>query len=449
MRTLPLLLALSLFAAACGGADSTPEAAPATSEAPVTSEAPAGTEAPTTAPTSTTDAPPVELTASARGVTAEVIRVGITAVDWDTLADAGVKFGRTNSADLYVAALDAINARGGINGRTIEAYPEYFLPLGSTEFDAACSRLAEDDEVFVVIGQALDDQVLCFVELNDTAAIMVSGMTEPLLERADAPYATLWASLEGQAASLVEVVEAAGVLDGATIGVIGSADVGVMEYQTIVDGFRNAGYDVVEGLIGDNRSDLAETARDQGIIYERMRTAGVDFTVSTTGVPLEIANAEDAGYGTDQWLLTVVMSSQGLIDAGVDLDYLDGALAIVNTPIATAAQPALADDPAVASCISDLETRAGRELPYELGLETSDLTSGIYACAIATILEAGLTAAGPDLTNESFQRGLESIGDIALPGYFEASLGPGDLGAAKGLRLVRFDAATGAWEPVE
>ena len=161
------------------------------------------------------------------------------------------------------------------------------------------------------------------------------------------------------------------------------------------------------------------------------------------------ARAEEAGYQTDQWLLTIVMTSQGLTDTGVDLRYLDGALAVVNTPIATAAQPTLADDPAVASCIGDLETRAGRDLPYELGLETSDLTSGIYACAIAMILEAALTAAGPELTNESFQQGLESIGDIALPGYFEASLGPGDLGAAKGLRLVRFDASTGAWEAVE
>ena len=444
MRTIPLLLALALLAAACGSADRTDETGSTTAPG---SSAPVST---ITAPSSTTTvAPAVELTASFRGVTAEVIRVGITAIDWDLLAAAGVRFGRTNSADLYVAALEAINARGGINGRTLEAYPEYFLPLGSTEFDAACSRLAEDEEVFVVIGQALEDQVLCFVELNDTAAIMVSGMAEPLLERAEAPYATLWASLEQQAANLVDVVESTGILEGATIGVIGSADVGVIEYQTIVDGFRDAGYEVVEGLIGDNQSDLAETARDQGIIYERMRTAGVDFTVSTTGVPLEIANAEEAGYQTDQWLLTIVMTSQGLTDAGVDLRYLDGALAVVNTPIATAAQPALADDPAVASCIGGLEARAGRELPYELGLETSDLTSGLYACAIATILEAALTAAGPELTNESFQQGLESIGDIALPGYFEASLGPGDLGAAKGLRLVRFDASTGAWEAVE
>jgi ABC-type branched-subunit amino acid transport system substrate-binding protein len=449
MRLTPLLLVVALFAAACAETDTTDETGPTTSGAPTTAAATTpSTAGAATAPSTTSTAPP-PLTASFRGVTADTIRVGITAVDWDTLAAAGVRFGRTNSADLYEAALESINDRGGINGRMLEIYPEYFLPLGSTEFDAACSRLTDDNEVFVVIGQALDDQVLCFVELNDTAAIMVSGMVDSLAARADAPYATLWASLEQQAASLVDVVESAGVLDGATIGVIGSADVGVLEYRTIVDGFKNAGYEVVEGLIGDNETDLAETARDQAVIYERMRTAGVDFTVSTTGVPLEIANAADAGYQSDQWLLTVVMTSQGLADAGVDLDYLDGALAVVNTPIGTAAQPELADDPDVAACIDDLEARAGRELPFDLGLETSDLTTGLYACALAAILEAGLRGAGPELTNDTFLRGLESIGPIELPGYFEASLGPGDLGAAKGLRLVRFDASTGAWEAVE
>jgi hypothetical protein len=440
MRSLPLLLALSLFAAACGESDLETVSDPTEVVTDVSADP---------NPTTTEQGDDPEPIASARGVTPDTIRVGIAAIDWDRLAELGVRFGRTSSADLYVAALESINDRGAIFGRLLEPYPELFLPVGSVDFDAACSRLAEDEEIFVVIGQALEDQVLCFTQLNDTAAVLVSGMTDSLVGRSDAPYATIWASLEDQADSVVETVAAAGVLAGATIGVIGSADVGSIEYQTIVDGFTNAGYGVVEGLIGANEGDLIETTRDQEIVYERMRAAGVDFTVSTTGVPLEIVNAAEAGYTTDQWLLTVVMTAAGLEDAGVDPGYLDGALAVVNTTIGTSAQASLADDPAVDSCVDDLETRAGREIPYELDAESSDLATALYACAMAAILEAGLNAAGPELTNESFQEGLESIGEIELPGYFEASLGPGDLGAAKGLRLVRFNASTSAWEPFE
>jgi hypothetical protein len=259
----------------------------------------------------------------------------------------------------------------------------------------------------------------------------------------------LWAAFERQAANLVALVEAEGVLEGATIGVVGSVDVGAVEYQTIVDAFRGAGYEVVEGLIGDNDDDLAETARDQAIVYETMKEAGVDFTVSTTGVPLEIFNAQAESYRTDQWLLTVVMTPSALTDAGVDLDYLDGALAVVNTPIGTTAQIAMADDPSVAACVDMLEAASGHDLHFELDVESNDLASGLYACSIARILESALTAAGPELTNESFQAALESIGEIDLPGYFASSLEGDDLGAAKGLRLARFDADAGGWELID
>ncbi|MEQ8840780.1 MAG: ABC transporter substrate-binding protein [Acidimicrobiales bacterium] len=444
------LLAFALFAAGCAGG-----AAPAPSDdgAPRVVD---DSGDPATSPATTGDAtdsdntdgstPGAELTASFRGVTPEVIRVGITTVDWDTLAAAGVDFGRTNDLDLWQAALEDINSRGGIHGRQIEVHGREFLPLGSEQFDQACVELTEDEEVFVAIGQALEDQVLCFTEANDTAAVMVSGMTESLLTRSTAPYATLWASFETQAANMVALAEEEGVLDGATIGVVGSADVGVLEYQSIVDAFGDAGYDVVEGLIGANDTDLAETARDQAIVFERMREAGVDLTVSTTGVPLEIFNAQSEGYESEQWLLNVAMTPSALADAGVDLAYLDGALAIVNTPVGTTQQEAMADDPAVSACVDMLEAGSDHELSYALDAEANDLASALYACAITSILETALTAAGPDLTNDSFAAALGAIGPIDLAGYFGASLESDDLGAAKTLRMASFDSAAGGWE---
>ena len=55
-------------------------------------------------------------------------------------------------------------------------------------------------------------------------------------------------------------------------------------------------------------------------------------------------------------------------------------------------------------------------------------------------LEAGLTNAGPDLTNQSLQAGHEAIGPIDLPGHFDATIGPDDYGAA-------FDSANGLPPP--
>lgn len=444
-----LIGVFALIAASCGDSDTASDESSNQTTSTTLAAEPTTDDPPASDAATTTTAAPQPLTASFRGVTADSIHVGVMAVDWDTLADIGVRFGRTNSGDLYEAAIAAVNERGGINGRMLEVTVEYFLPVGSQSFDEGCTRLTQDEEIFVVIGQALDDTVLCFVELNDTAAVVVTGMTEELEARATAPYATIWASLENRADRFVALMEETGALDDATIGVIGSVDVSEIEYQTIVDGFVRAGYEVVEGLISGNAEDIEATNREQQLIFERMRTEGVDVTVSTTGVPLEIANAANASYDAGQWMLATLVTEEGLTDEGVDLAYLDGALGVTNTAVGTTAQPDLANDPVASACVADLVARTGRELPYSLDAESNDLTAALYACAEVAILEQGLLAAGADLTNASFQAGLDSIGDIDLAGHFEGLLEAGDLGAARGLLMVQFDAAAGVWMPIE
>ncbi|MEZ5243690.1 MAG: ABC transporter substrate-binding protein [Acidimicrobiales bacterium] len=443
VRLRPLLaplVASCLIAAACG--DDAVETSPATSTTDAVTTSSTGDDA-------TTTTQPVELTASFRGVTPETIKVGVLAYDWDRLAALGVEFGVSNNGDLGIAALEAINDRGGIHGRMLEPVLTEFLPVGSTEADAACVKLTEDEEVFVVVGIALNEQILCFTDIHETAAIVAGGMNDERLGKARAPYISLVDDQAGRADAFVDIMRQAGVLEGQRVGVIGSIDVSESAFRSMVDAFRAAGFDPVEGLIGGNADDLAESAREQALIYQRMQDEGVTVAVSTTGVPLEIANAFDADYEPDQWLLLTSMSGRGLTDAGVPHEYLDGALAVVNTPTGTSAQPSIGDDPLIAACVDDLRARTDHPLPYSLEPPVNNIATALVSCSIATILEAGLTNAGPELTNESFQAGLEAIGPIDLPGYFDATIGPGDYGAAKGLTLVRFDAATGVWMPVD
>ena len=96
------------------------------------------------------DDAPVELTASFRGATEDVIRVGVVAIDFDRLADAGVQINSGDAGAIYTAALEAINDRGGIYGRQLELTTETYLPIGGIEADEICVRLAEDVEVFMV-----------------------------------------------------------------------------------------------------------------------------------------------------------------------------------------------------------------------------------------------------------------------------------------------------------
>lgn len=444
-RFLAILLTLGVLAAACGD-DSGGDSAPTTDAPTVTTTAAPSSSDPANPPTTTEPAP---LTASFRGVTPETIRVGVFTYDWDRLAEFGVSFGVTNAGDLWEAALQDINDRGGIHGRQIEVYVTEFLPAGSDESDRACVELTEDHEVFVVVGTALNDQILCVTELHETAAVVAGGMTEERMTRARAPYATLVAPTADRARDAVALVETTGVLDGATIGVTGSTDVSATGFRAVADAFIDAGYGVVEALTGGAGGDLTEIARDQAILYERMVESGVDVTVSTTGVPLEIANAIESGYETDQWILTTTMSGRGLRDENVPWSYLDGAIGVANTEVGTSAQPDMANDPLVAGCLDFLIEETGQPIFYEVDTPVNNITQGLVVCNMVKILEEALLNAGPVLTNDSFQSGLEAIGEIELAGYIDASLGPGDMGAAKGLRLVEFDGETGVWNLLE
>jgi len=442
-----VLVALALLAGACGD-DAGTSTADETTTAPTTTTSNDQTDSTTTVDAPTTTAP-AELTASFRGVTEDTIRVGVFTYDWDRLAAFGVKFGVTNAGDMWEAALHEINDRGGIYGRQLEVYVTEFLPAGSDESDRACVELTEDHEVFVVIGTSLNEQILCVTELHETAAIVAAGMTDERLARARAPYATFAAPTAERAADVVALIESTGVLDGATVGVTGSSDVSATGFQAMADAFTDAGFDVVEALTGGAGGDLTEIARDQAILYERMADRGVDVTVSTTGVPLEIANAIESGYESDQWILTTIMSGRGLRDENVPWSYLDGAIAAASTKVGSSAQPDLADEPLVAECIDFLIEETGQPIFYEFDVEVNNLTQGLVVCNMVKILEEALLNAGPVLTNDSFQAGIEAIGEIELAGYTEASLGPGDLGAVKGLRLLEFDGETGVWNPFE
>lgn len=449
-RILILTLALAIISTACGDSPETADGSP--NKVPLADDSDTD-EDPTLADDSDTDEDPTTEpgppTASFRGVTEEVIRVGVLSWDWDGLAEYGVEFGRSNANDLYVAALDAINDRGGVNGRMLELYPVEYLPVGSMPADEACVELTDDVQVFVVTGVPLNDQVLCFTEINETAAVVAVGLSEARQERARAPYVGLFPTIEDRTAAFVELMKSEGVFDDVTVGVLGSIDVNEDAFREMGDQLRAIGVEPIEGLIGSNADDLAASGREVERIFERMQGEGVELMISTSGVPGVIANASNSGFQPDRWLLGTIMTGRGLSDEDVPFEYLDGALSVVDDPVSTSAQPTMGDDPLIAACIDDLIERTGHDLSYSFEPEVNDVRAGLFACALARILEEGLTNAGTDLTNDTFQAGLEAIGDIDLAGYSDASISPGDMGAVKGLTLVEFDASTGIWEPVE
>ena len=101
----------------------------------------------------------------APGVTANSIKVGIVWVDLSSL----VSILHINEGDFpkaYQAIIDDINAKGGIHGRKLVATIVGVNPTSQSAADAACTKLTQDDKVFVAVGFFLADNVLCYVNTN-------------------------------------------------------------------------------------------------------------------------------------------------------------------------------------------------------------------------------------------------------------------------------------------
>ncbi|GJM37657.1 MAG: hypothetical protein DHS20C19_10240 [Acidimicrobiales bacterium] len=438
-----LLVAAALLAAACGSDDDgDPTSTPTTSH----DEFSESTTTATPDGGQTTETP--ELTASFRGVTAESIAVGVVAIDYVRLAEFGIDLNRGDGRAMFEAAVEAINDRGGIHGRRLDIVTEAYLPVGSIEADEICVRLTEDRESFIVVGEFRLDEALCYTALNDTAVVALSEQNQDRIDRSTAPYVSVAGQIEADAQIWVDTVVASGALDGKKVGVIGFASVDEALYLAMVAALQNAGIDTFARLVDANDNDINQSVASAELVFELFRVEGVEVTINANVLPGPIGTAAEQGYSTT-WMQIPYLSPAAFSNAEIDFDYLDGMLAVTPTPVGTTDQRAVMDDPLMVDCVEMIESRTDEVIDFALHPEVRNLFSAMDACALATVLELGLTAAGPELTNETLAAGFESLGEFPLAGYFSADLGPGDQGAINPSQIVRFSADEGAWVPVE
>lgn len=201
----------------------------------------------TTATTTAQTFPP----GPAPGVTDTSVKVGVAYVDLASLAGiVDIDHGDYEAA--YNALFDSINADGGINGRTIEPIFAPIAPTGNEPADAACTKLTEDDDVFLIMGFFLGDNVLCPVATHSTAVIG-GVITGDRLAQADAPWYSNEGSEDLQAEAVRSMAEA-GDLDG-TVGVFGGPEEEALMNDVILPLLDELGVDVAESAIVDQSAD--------------------------------------------------------------------------------------------------------------------------------------------------------------------------------------------------
>ena len=448
-----------LLLAACGGGDSTPTpTTTTTTEAPetttttttTTSTTTTTTGAPeTTTTTTTTEAPEttttttttttIVLTDSFRGVTADTIKVGLTAIDFEGLnRDYGLTLTYANYQPFFEALIADLNARGGILGRQVEMVTRNFIPVGPVTAEAACVEMVEDEKVFAVLngfagpgGEVVNE---CFTDIHET--ILIGGSpTAEALERARAPWVTHTMSLDRRGVAFIRLLQETGWLDDLGPYLLFGTNPG---YQPILDEMRDvleaAGEEVPVVAVNETTGDETATAAYLDVVMERARTEGVaSFVMVGEGV---YTYEYVLGLGDEFNLLVHNGDSINSWSQEPPPGIEGGALVLTNKDFQTR------DDPSWGDCLTIADTVAGTEVkpPDELvDDETNHWAALSNGCPILALFEQIATSAGPDLTNESFAAAVEALVDIELPGSAYASLGPGKYDARDALTLTRWD----------
>jgi hypothetical protein len=452
--------AAALVIAACGSddgsGDTTAEtAAPAETDAPIETDAPAAADAPaeTDAPTET-DAPaeadppttePLELTATARGVSADTITVGYSYLDFDELVSKGFSSAGWGDQELELQSIvDAVNADGGINGRTIEVIYKPYSALGTESAEAVCLELTQDNEVFAVLGGYLgpaEPANTCIAGRGGT--VLVGGVqSAERLAEVTAPWLAARVLRTRQAEVLLELLGSEGMLDGAEVAVVArvdSADV----LEDVVTSMEAAGVPPVETLQSEAAvGDIVAEDNEWAILAERIRGSGAN-TVFLIGNPgAGIRNIASQGLDVDIWALDE--ESMTALGNSVDLEDARGVITA-----STLDGQELWDLESVAECRETFTTaNADIEIigPNDQVDGDEDWTRGLtVACRFFGLFARVATAAGAELTNETFAAAAASgFGQFSIVGQPFSSLGPDKFDSNDSFALVSFNPDIGA-----
>ena len=446
MMLITVLAVLGLVAAACGddgdeGGDTTDTEAPETTQ---TTAAPDEGEDTDGDDDATDPAEDIVLTDSFRGVTADTIKIGATAVDFDALRG---DFGLDLTFQAFAPQVDAIvawyNENGGVLGRQIEVVHEIFLPVGAVTAEEACVRLTEDEEVFAVIngfsGPGAEDQNVCFGELHDT--ILVGGL--PSADQATAAgglWVTTDMSPDRRIPAGVDLLDEAGLIEElGTVMVVGSNPIEEPQVRAMAEAFRSKGLEVPVEVWVTTSGDEQATQSEVEVFIERARSEGV-----TTVAMIGEGEFRNGAFFADAPEFTYYFANGDRItdwQAIPPLNMQEGTRVLTNR--GRPASPVW--DDRLQECIDVVEAAQGVEVkpPEELGETDDNYWSGTSGtCQRLAMFVQIAEAAGPDLTNDSWIAALDQVPDLGIPGYEFVSISADKVDARDELLLAEYDLAT-------
>tara|TARA_B100000686_G_scaffold343430_1_gene424260 strand:- start:2 stop:1165 length:1164 start_codon:yes stop_codon:yes gene_type:complete len=380
-------------------------------------------------------------------VTASEVRVGFTWIDFDEVNRTfGLNLRWANWLPAFAALVEDLNNRGGILGRQVVLIDRPYLPGGSASAEQACLELTGDEQVFAVLngfhGPGAETSNECF---GTHETILVGG--RPSVEQlalVDAPWITDDMGNVRRAESFVRLLDQTGVLRDLGPTLVYSTGPGYVEAaEAAVEAIDASGAPAPMSARNQYGGDEPAAIAQLEVVLERARADGVQ-TILVVGEGVRVLE-----YLVDQGDQFNLLIHNG---ESVEPWNLSPPAGIGNAGrIITNTRFRQDDDEQVEGCRRVVEASLGHEVrpTDELDPDERDHWSALtISCRTLALFTQVATAAGPNLTNDSFAEAVANMGPIRIPGERFASLGPDKPDARDGLALAEWSHTTGRWVQV-
>ena len=387
-------------------------------------------------------------TASARGVTPTKVRVGIAVLDLSAVKVLGPEYDSGNVEQQWDALLDGWHRQHllPVNGRDVEFVYQRYNVLSYDDQRSACQALVNDKKVFAVVAIEFFYQqgAECVAREFKTPLLTSEGPSEEAFARSAPNLFSLTVSTTKLLRNFVHWADARGLLTNRRIGIYHVEDA---EVQRVVDQALKAELaklhrNVVAEATTRNRSGGPEDA----LAVQKFRSERVDLALLMTSKGGFMQQAEAQGY-KPRYLDSDYEG--GTSDVGTNqfpTDQFDNTLAMTTL---RRGEPAagMPPSPDMEPCLRNYERYAGHKVarPGPGGHETAEWVFVVLSCDEGKVLLHALKAAGPQLTQQSFVAGLQSLRNVPLIRYPDVSFGPGRYEGVDRQRTLQWHANCTCW----
>jgi ABC-type branched-subunit amino acid transport system substrate-binding protein len=354
-----------------------------------------------------------------RGVTASEIRVGITFPDLTQLQKT-LNVNGGSYPDAFNAVIDDINAHGGVNGRKLVPFIAPVNVVGTAGAAQACTKLTEDDRVFVVVGFFQAPDTLCYLKTHQTPLVGAS-LTAAQQVPGEAPWFNSLLADDHLVPKELQVFKQSGLFAGHKVAVVGEAADQSQMQTVVLPELRTLGVDVVQTAKEDAPSgDVQALDSQYQLISQKFQSAGADVVVAVgdSGANWPHALADNHSTYTPQLIATNENTLAGYTQNsnGYDPKTVKNAVSAISVP-----PPSIWwTDPALQRCVGIIKSafpQDGINDPTTATSKTPQTWSAPEStCSTMALVVDILKAAGSTLDNQTFLTGGESLTNVTLPG---------------------------------